>query len=288
MVIIRRIILIIVLLWLAFVFYRFFNPQWADSLIATLRWTTIISNIQNIQDQNVVSTWSDLSWNIFTWTISTWKIQTWIIVTWNVSTWVILTWVVNTWKIQTWLNKTLIQSSWETIWLVDTMDWFSEVIDTTTSTKIFKWDLNYKNSEYDFSISFPWSWDGYTIENYTWKDIKAQFVFSFDKKDYFILYVISNSYYNTNKSSQLNYLKYLAQDSTNTFAYKILETSDTKSKAIPYILKTFKSADSKTNLNIPTTITPTTVKVITKPTTVKKSTNSDWNFIKNIFDSFVK
>lgn len=275
--IIRRIIFIIVLLGLAFVFYRLFNPQWADSLIAKLRWTEIVSNISDIKNQNLVSTWESLSW----------KIDTWIINTWLVSTGIIETWTINTWLVSSWANNTWLQSSWETIWIVDNMSWFSEIIDSTASAKLIKWDLNYKNSDYDFSISFPWSWDTYTIQIETWKDIKSEFIFSFEERDYFIIYVISNSYYQSNKSLDFSYLTYLAQDSKNTFAYKILENSDAKSKAIPYILKTFK-INNITTPTIPSTVAPITPKVPVKTTTVKKTTSSDWNYIRNIFDSFVK
>lgn len=284
MVMIRRLIFIMVLLGLAFVFYRFLNPQWADSLIARLRWVTAISNIKDLQDQNTISTWSISSWVLLTWA----AIQTWIISTWTVQTWTVKTWAIKTWSIKTWLVQTWFKSSWETIWLVDNMSGFSELIDPTAATKVIKWNLNYKDSDYNFSISFPWSWDGYTMQINTWKDIKSEFIFSFDKKDYFILYVIANNYYDTNKSSEFNYLTYLAKDSNNTFAYKILETSDTKSKAIPYILKTFKLSNPIVNISSPPIIAPTTVKVITTPSTVKKPIKSDWNYIKNIFDSFVK
>jgi len=292
MVIIRRMILIIVLLWLAFVFYRFLDPQWADALVSKIRWSQIVQTISDSQNQTIISTWDISSWTIDTSIINTWTVQTWTISTWKIITWVVATWnvskpIVNTWTVKTWSNKTWYNTSWETIWVIDDMNWFSEVIDTTASIKLIKWDLSYKNSDYNFSISFPWSWDGYTIENFTWKDVKAQFVFSFDKKDYFILYIVSNSYYNAHKSSELSYLTYLAQDTTNTFAYKILEKSDTKSKAVPYILKTFKLNDSIVNTPITTTVALTTVKQVTQPTTKKKST-SDWNYIKNIFDSFVK
>lgn len=271
--IIRRIIFIIVLLGLAFVFYRFINPDWADRLISKLRWIQIEQTISNIQDQNLVSTWTNLTWGV-----DTWIVNTWIILTWKVSTW-----IVKVWSVQTWL-----QASWETIWLVDNMSGFSEVIDATTSKKLIKWDLNYKNSDYNFSMTFPWSWDGYTIETFTWKEFKAQLVFSFDSKDYFILYVVSNSYYETAKSLELAAITYLTQNSSNTFAYKILENTDLKSKAIPYILKTFKLTNSIPNTITPIKQIPSKVKQPTKTTTVKKKTSSDWNYLKNIFDSFVK
>lgn len=277
--IIRRIIFIIVLLGLAFVFYRLLNPQWADSLIAKLRWTKIVDTISDIKNQNLISTWENLSWKIDTWIINTWLVSTWIIQTWTTLTWLVSSWIVNTW----------FQASWETIWIVETMSGFSEIIDSTASAKIIEWDLNYKNSDYDFSISFPWSWDGYTIQINTWKDIKSEFIFSFDETDYFIIYVITNSYYKANKSSDFNYLTYLSQDSTNTFAYKILENSDTKSKAVPYILKTFKS-NSITITNTPsiTVKTPTIIKSTNKPPTTKKTYPSDSNNIRSIWDSFIK
>jgi len=270
--IIRRIIFIIVLLGLAFVFYRLFNPQWADALIAKLRWTQIVSTIPDAKNPNTIVTWANLSW----------KIDTWMSDTWLVSSWIILTWLVSSWAADTWL-----QSSWETIWIVDNMSWFSEIIDPTASAKLVKWDLNYKNSDYNFSISFPWSWDWYMIQIDTWKDIKSEFIFSFDEKDYFIIYVISNSYYQTNKSWDFSYLTYLAQDSKNTFAYKILENSDSKSKAIPYILKTFKLNASTATIQNSITKSPI-VKPVVRPTTTKKTYPSDTNNIRSIWESFIK
>lgn len=275
--IIRRIIFIIVLLGLAFVFYRLFNPQWADALIARLRWTQIVDTISDIKNQNLISTWENLSWKIDTWISNTWLVSTWIIQTWTILTWLISSWTTDIWS----------QSSWEIVWIVDTMSWFSEIIDSTASAKLIKWDINYKNSDYGFSISFPWSWDGYTIQIETWKDIKSEFIFSFAEKDYFIIYVISNTYYQSNKSLDFSYLTYLSQDATNTFAYKTLENSDTKSKAVPYILKTFK-LNNLTTPTIPTTITPITNKVPVKTTTVKKTYPSDSNNIRAIWESFIK
>ncbi len=266
MVIVRRLIFIIVLLGLAFVFYRFLNPEGADNLIAKLRGTQISSTISDPQNQAPVSTWGNL---------------TWIALTWNITnTWMVSTWIVKTWSIQTWAK-----ASWEIIWLVDNMSWFSEIIDSTVSTRSVKWDLNYRNLDYNFSMTFPSSWAGYTIEINTGTNIKSEFIFSFDKKDYFIIYVISNNYYKSNKTSTLNYLTYLAQDTNNTLAYKILENSDAKSKAVPYILKTFKLTDSIPPLNINPPIKP---KPTTISPTIKKTNSSDWNYIKNIFDSFVK
>lgn len=275
--IIRRIIFIIVLLGLAFVFYRLINPQWADALIAKLRWTEIVSNISDIKNQNLVSTWESLSW----------KIDTWIINTWLVSTWIIQTWTINTWLVSSWANNTWLQSSWETIWIVDNMSWFSEIIDSTASAKLIKWDLNYKNSDYNFSMTLPWSRDWYTLQINTWYEVKAELIFSFDSKDYFILYVIPNTYYKSQKTTDFGHLIYLTQDATNTFAYKILETSDTKSKAIPYILKTFK-LNTFTTPTIPTTVTPITNKVPVKTTTVKKTYPSDSNNIRAIWESFIQ
>lgn len=272
MVIIRRLIFIMVLLWLAFVFYRFIDAQWADNLIARLRWVDIDKKITDIQNQIPISTWNSLTWEISTWTSS--LLQS------GVSNW---TWTSEI--LQSGDSDSLIKSSWEIIWLVDNMDWFSEIIDSTASQKTIQWDLNYKNTDYKFSMTFPWSRDGYTLQINTWDDVKAELIFAFDSKDYFLLYVIPNAYYKSQKTRDFGHLTYLAQDTTNTFAYKILENTDTKSKAIPYILKTFKIQNSASNT--PVTV-PATVKPTVKTTTVPKTTSSDWNYLKNIFDSFVK
>ncbi len=261
MLIIRRVILIIVLSWLAFVFYRIVNPDWADTLIAKIRWFFITSNISSPAnlDYNTWATGSltDIS-NVISWQTATWYNQ--------------FTGVDE-------LNPNELYDDLYNDMYNEEIDVSNDIIQDNVSTNKIKWDLNYYNSDYNFSITFPWSRDWYQIETYTWTVWEHHFIFSFDDKDYFILYIIENNYYNTNKQSKFSHTTYITQNSKYTFVYVSLKNDDQRSNNITYIIKTFRLLPK---VNTSQTNTTQTV------TTSNPKTPSDPNYLKQIFDSFVK
>lgn len=262
MLIIRRVILIIVLSWLAFVFYRILNPDWADALVAKIRWFFISSNI---------SAPANLDYN-------TWATGSLSNVS-NVASWQTTTWYNQFTGVDGLTTNELYDDLYNDMYNQDTTDISNDIIQDDVSIHRIKWDLNYKNSDYNFSIKFPWSRDWYQIEIYTWTIWEYHLIFSFDNKDYFILYIIENNYYNSNKQTKFSHTTYIAQNSKYTFVYVPLETDDSKSNNISYIIKTFRLLPkiNTSQTNTTQTITP-----------AKQKTPSDPNYLKQIFDSFVK
>lgn len=283
--IIRKIVFIIVLLWLAFVVYRFFDQEWADNLLSKITSDNInkvVESVEQEQIDEVIATWTLDEWNIISW-------ENTITQTIDQNT--------NTWD----------TSTWSDIIIVDDMEWFSEIIDNQASIQEQKWDLNYKNTDYNFSIIFPSSREWYTIKQISsWWNIKEIIKFYFydtDKsinKIYFSIYIVEKNYYQRNKSTEFSGFVYINQNSEYAFLYKMHELLDPKSKTVPYILKTFKlnnitTTSSQTTIQTNGSTTTTTQVINKKNTTIKSTSTKAWwisqqdiNDAKSLFDSFIQ
>lgn len=80
----RRVFIILVLLWLAFVIYNYLNPEGWRAIISKVEttWDSVFS--KSVVVEEPILTWNDLSWTVATWSLvpdlfwtSTWEITSW-------------------------------------------------------------------------------------------------------------------------------------------------------------------------------------------------------------------